>query len=230
MHHAMPTHIPVTSSHNNPSPPSSHLHHQIHNPTPSYAPQNTTPTSTTSLGGNTSPPSNQSLIYTSSSTSNLLTLTDRHPVDQHNLHHLNTHHHLSPENQSPLTNGGSIHYQSGLNLPPTPNSMITIMGPNSANSNNSNEASPHPDTNQENPTTHLSAAQSISSYSPWSTNLVSAPRPQAPLSPPEIQQLNSPHHHFTTGHAPPYMQHNLPAFPHTASKNIGLPQPFYSWY
>lgn len=89
--------------------------------------------------------------------------------------------HNSGRNESPS------HYSSvNMQLPPTPNSLVTMVGPNSGNSNNSNETSTPAETLETiaamPPSHHHLTVPPNSSYSPWSN----VGRPLAPLSPMEI--------------------------------------------
>lgn len=89
-------------------------------------------------------------------------------------------HHISGRNESPS------HYSSvNMQLPPTPNSLVTMVGPNSGNSN-SNETSTPAETLDTiaamPPPPHHLAVHPNSSYSPWSN----AGRPLAPISPSEM--------------------------------------------
>lgn len=258
MHDFYPSHlnqglIPVSHSGHS-SPP----HHQIHNPTPSYA-------SHSNLGPMNNSSSPYHTLNTAMASSSITITTDNNVQQQ------------IDRNESPVANS---HYSSSLQLPPTPNSLVTIVGPNSGNSNNSNDAVPlHQDDNIESSDTAAASAQaqllSINNnnnnnnnhYSPW-TNSVSSVvnRPMPPLSPPEFfQQLgvmgssnssvspslmtgnqmhHHPHimstgmthlHHNNVGGPPPpppsFMQQSLPNFAaHTTAKNFGMPQPYYSWY
>lgn len=140
-------------------------------------------------------------------------------------------------NDSP--NGST--FASGMQLPPTPNSLLTLVGPNSGNSNNSNEACTPAETIE----TIASVPSQLSlhgnhHYTPWSTSNVSS-SVMPPLSPPEslqtLQSSGQMHHtHIPSGlpmhhnNPPPFMQQSLPNFSHSASKTFGMPQPYYSWY
>lgn len=148
--------------------------HQIHNPTPSYP-------SHSNLVSMNSPSPYHSLPTAMSSIAGTG----------------ETHSHQIDRNDSPT---GNSQYSSSLQLPPTPNSLVTIVGPNSGNSNNSNDAVPlHDDTIEPSGPVAVTAQSQLLSisnnnnnhYSPWANSMSSAiSRPMPPLSPPEFfQQL-----------------------------------------
>lgn len=166
--------MPVTHAGHS-SPP-----HQIHNPTPSY------PSHSNLMAMNSSSPYHSlTSAMSSSSIAGATTGGDSHP-------------HQIDRNDSPT---GNSQYSSSLQLPPTPNSLVTIVGPNSGNSNNSNDAVPLHDDSIEPSVGAAGLAQSQllsinnnnnnNHYSPWANSVPSGiSRPMPPLSPPEFfQQL-----------------------------------------
>lgn len=189
--------------------PTSHGHttppHQIHNPTPSY-------------------PNHSSMTSLNSSSPYHLpnTIPSTMASESHQM--------ISRGGESP-----SAHYTSPIQLPPTPNSLITIAGPNSGNSN-SNDGSTPAETMETIATmpSHLSHTNN-NLYSPW-TNTSS--RPLQPISPSDIQSSsNNQLHHITSGlslhhHNPPsFMQQSLPTFSsHATAKNFSIPQQYSYWY
>lgn len=104
--HPVPGHM-ATSNHTPTTPPLStagtHFH-QIHNPTPSYY-HHSSPLGLSSSGNNTT---------SATGYSSPLTV----PIQNH------------LGNESPSQND---QYNTSIQLPPTPNSLITIMGPTSGN-------------------------------------------------------------------------------------------------
>lgn len=167
--------------------------------------------------------------------------------------HQSESHHNSGRNESP-----SQYTSVNMQLPPTPNSLVTMVGPNSGNSN-SNETSTPAETLETiaamPPPPHHLTVHPNSSYSPWSN----AGRPLAPLSPSEMhhQSLsinssgvglsvgggssnstvnNGQMHHISSGLASlhhnnsPFIQQGLPTFSHAATKNFSMPQPYYWTY
>lgn len=197
--------------------------HQIHNPTPSY------PIHSNITTLSSSPASYHTTTATGVSSSSLLT---------------DSHHNMN-RSDSPISNP----YSSSMNLPPTPNSLVTMIGPNSNNSN-SNDASTAPTDGMESGLNSISASHSSlghnNPYSPWT----SAP-PRAPLSPPDsassgslLQPIptsasNTQLHHLTApslqhsnASAASFMPQSLHSFAHhpSATKNFSMPQPYYSWY
>lgn len=139
-------------------------------------------------------------------------------------------HQLISRGESP-----SVHYTSPIQLPPTPNSLITIAGPNSGNSN-SNDATTPAETMETiaSMPSHLSHTNN-NLYSPW-TNTSS--RPLQPISPSDIQSSSSNQlHHIASGlslhhHNPSsFMQQSLPTFStHATAKNFSIPQQYSYWY
>lgn len=124
--HSLPPHI--TSSHNPSSSPVSHVSHlhQLHNSSLASFPHH--PSVSASLPVNASPP-NHSIVY---SPSTITQNTENHGEttnqdENHNNSHTQTQNQSG--NDSPSSTG--VHYTSGINLPPTPNSLVTMMGPNS---------------------------------------------------------------------------------------------------
>lgn len=153
-------------------------------------------------------------------------------------HHV-THHQVSP----PVTVSSSTYQQPGHHqLPPTPNSLVTMMGPNSGNSNPATEqltsselsigsVSPiHPvqhihNQGQQQP---LQTHQGNKSPPSWNLPISSGPRiglpPTPPTSLPQTQIHSSANHHQAfAGHytTSGFQQSGRPAPTH---------QPFYGWY
>lgn len=136
-------------------------------------------------------------------------------------------HQLISRGESP-----SAHYTGSIQLPPTPNSLITIAGPNSGNSNSNDGSTPAETMDQATMPSHLSQTNN-NLYSPWTTSS----RPLQPISPSEIQSTsNNQLHHITSGlsihhHNPAsFMQQNLPTFSsHATAKNF-IPQQYSYWY
>lgn len=136
-----------------------------------------------------------------------------------------TSHQVSPASQpQPVSSG--YQQSSGHQLPPTPNSLVTMMGPNSGNSNPASDQLSAPDL----PISSVSPAQQgnhqASSGSPSSSwNLPIAGRVGLPSPPPtSLQQSHHGTHHgnaFASHYtAQGFQQPTRPA-PH---------QPFYGWY
>lgn len=126
--HTLPPHI-TSSSHNPSSSPVSHVSHlhQLHNTSLNSFPHH--PSVTSSLPVNASPP-NHSVVYSPSSiTHNSENQSESNQDENHNNSHTQTH--TQSGNDSPSSTG--VHYSVGVNLPPTPNSLVTMMGPNSGN-------------------------------------------------------------------------------------------------
>lgn len=151
-------------------------------------------------------------------------------------------HHNIPRNESPSNYGNT------MQLPPTPNSLVTMVGPNSGNSNSNEPSTPAEtmDTIASMPPPHLTSHMHQSAYSPWTTSS----RPLAPISPSDMHQslghtpvlsnnnngtlANSQMHHITSGLAihhnnSSFMQQSLPNFSHSAPKNFPVAQTYY-WY
>lgn len=138
-------------------------------------------------------------------------------------------HQLASRGESP-----SAQYTSAIQLPPTPNSLITIAGPNSGNSNSNDGTTPAEtmETIAAMPS-HLSHTNN-NLYSPW-TNSTS--RPLQPISPSDVQSTsNNQLHHITSGlslhHNPSsFIQQGLPTFSsHATAKNFSIPQQYSYWY
>ncbi|KAJ6648783.1 Segmentation protein paired [Pseudolycoriella hygida] len=137
--------------------------------------------------------------------------------------------HLGGRGGSPST-----HYNTPIQLPPTANSLITIAGPNSGNSNSNDNSTP---------AETLETTASMPSHLPHTNNNVYSPwtsvssRPLQSISPSYIQSSSSNQlHHLTAGlslhhHNPPaFMQQSLPTFStHAASKNFTMPQQYTYW-
>lgn len=195
--------------------------HQIHNPTPSYPPP---PHSSHQLSSpshyHTTPPAVSSSLLSESNSA-------LHPTDSVNASHL---------------------YGNSMNLPPTPNSLVTMIGPNS-NHSNSNEASSTPtdtiDANTSMPSTpQHNNLHANNHYSPWATSSNGRP----PLSPDGSTGLLQPlsagvngqmHHHIAASplshpnQASSFMQQSLHPFSHHSqmSKNFGMTSQYYPpWY
>lgn len=109
-------------------------------------------------------------------------------------------------------------------LPPTPNSLVTMMGPNSGNSNPASDQL----TTSELPMTSVSPhqQQQTGGSSPsWSLPITSTGRVGLPSPPSSLQQN---HHHPTHSHqafASHYATQGFQQPPRPAPH-----QPFYSWY
>uniref|UniRef100_A0A1B0GLF4 Putative transcription factor pax1/9 n=1 Tax=Lutzomyia longipalpis TaxID=7200 RepID=A0A1B0GLF4_LUTLO len=140
-------------------------------------------------------------------------------------------------NNSPTA---ASHFPTSVNLPPTPNSLVTMIGPNSGNSN-SNEATTASEVAIEGATTSLSQISQHSLYSPWNPAGPTATRP--PLSPTDhhgVPGTRSPLYHNFSGlslhhQQTPFMhQQNLTGYSsHTSAsqigKNFGMQQFYSSW-
>ncbi|XP_055682980.1 segmentation protein paired [Lutzomyia longipalpis] len=219
--HPVPGHgtgTPVSSALTHPA----HLH-QIHNPTPSYALHSSSP-----------------LAISSSNTSSINSGTTYTPSESHNAA-LN-----GATASTTSTTGGNnsptaaSHFPTSVNLPPTPNSLVTMIGPNSGNSN-SNEATTASEVAIEGATTSLSQISQHSLYSPWNPAGPTATRP--PLSPTDhhgVPGTRSPLYHNFSGlslhhQQTPFMhQQNLTGYSsHTSAsqigKNFGMQQFYSSW-
>lgn len=235
-------HIPAHHHQGQITPP-----HQIHNPTPAYH----HPSFSTSAlsSGNSSPPSS-SFHHTAHHTGGVHQPlpNNEHALTHHtSLQHMpqhQSHHQLQHQPQHQRDSPAELEYganqhsaQQQANMPPTPNSLLTMVGPNSGNSTNSNEpVTPNnehtsttatPNTNNTHGTslaamgeTHsLLQSQANSSsistnYSPWNTVV---PRPLAQLSPtdhhpngcaPQMAVHQPYHHHIASG---------LPALHHSSA-------------
>lgn len=194
--------------------------HQIHNPTPSYPPPHSSMSTLNSPSSYTSPIVSSSLL--SEPNQNITRNESPNSVNQ---------------------------YTNSMVLPPTPNSLVTMIGPNSNNSN-SNEASSTPidnniDTIGTNSTSHNNNNHQNSHYSPW-THSGSSIRP--PLSPdassgilqPLSNGVNGQMHHISsasslqhTNQVSSFMPQSLHPFSHHSqvSKNFGMAPQYYSaWY
>lgn len=220
-------HIPTTTHASSVTPP-----HQIHNPTPSY------PTPHSSISTLNSPSPYHHHTSPPTVTSSLLS-------EPHSHSHSN-------RNESP---NSAQHYNNSMNLPPTPNSLVTMIGPNSNNSN-SNEATNAPVDSMDTMSSPTSISQNNSHnnsnnnpYSPWNNSIGGnggiAIRP--PLSPdgsgsllqPLTNGVNSQMHQISAAplqHAnqvSSFMQQSLYPFSHhtPVAKNFGMaPQYHNGWY
>ncbi|KAJ8939327.1 hypothetical protein NQ318_005688 [Aromia moschata] len=108
------------------------------------------------------------------------------------------------------------------NMPPTPTSMVTMLGPNSGNSN-SNDATP--------PTRLISSTSLRNGICPPLTRSgISAPTTSARLYRARWGQLGQPIAQGLTTFGQNGMQHGFHGYPaHQAPKTFGH-QPFYGWY
>lgn len=251
--------------HQNHMPLSHHSHqgqitppHQIHNPTPAYHHPNYTSSSLT--GGNTSPHTAEVFHHSSHHTAGHQQLSNDHSLSHHALHNMHQHqaHHQQHQQQiqqQQLRNDispnelayGVNQHNAQANLPPTPNSIVTMVGPNSGNSTNSNAADGSPSNTEHSPVNatstlntnnnHLSALTTMaeplslqqptssaitSNYSPW-TSVVSRPS-MAQLSPGDnhpntcVPQMPvQPMHHHHHHHMPT----GLPTLHHHSSAAMG---------
>jgi len=209
---------PESANQTGSSPLSNPIHHPIHNPTSSYYHHyhHATPT------GNGNGASN--IGYSSS------------PQAVNQSGSLNG-------NESPNSVDQFSTSNNNIQLPETPNSLVTIMGPTSGNSN-SNEAG--------NPINESAVAENASAiipsnnnnnnsnaYSPWCTS-TGHQLPLANSSPIHSASYNSAHHPSASLYSA-HHHHNLSstliphqnisgfAHPHSG-KSFGMSQPFYSWY
>lgn len=138
----------------------------------------------------------------------------------------------SPNSVDQFTRDNS---NNNIQLPETPNSLVTIMGPTSGNSNSNDGA------NAINEATASDTGSIISnnnsSYSPWCT---SSSHHQISLSssPIHASSYNSAHHpsaslysahHNLSSTLIPHQNISGFAHPHSG-KSFGMSQPFYSWY
>lgn len=138
-------------------------------------------------------------------------------------------------NESP-NSGDQFTSNNNIQLPETPNSLVTtIMGPTSVNSN-SNDGG----TNAVNETSASESSTIISNnnYSPWCSSTGHHQLPLSNSSPIHSSSYNSAHHPSASLYS---SHHNLPsplishqnisgfAHPH-GGKSFGISQPFYSWY
>lgn len=166
------------------------------------------------------------------------------------------HHTVASANQNAATNAGysppqNVNQNGSLNgnespnsvdqftnnniqLPETPNSLVTtIMGPTSGNSN-SNDATNvavNETSSAENPV----ILSNNNNYSPWCSSTGHHQHPLSSTSPLHSTSYNTAHHPS----ASLYSAHNLSStlIPHQnisgfahPSKSYGISQPFYSWY
>ena len=129
---------------------------------------------------------------------------------------------------------------NNIQLPETPNSLVTIMGPTSGNSGDETNT-----ITEQNPSENAVIISNNNSYNPWSSSFPTPP----------TRSMDSSGHHSISNSSPPYptsysqhpsaslysahnlssslMQHqNMTGFTHHhANKGYGMPQPFYSpWY
>jgi hypothetical protein len=135
----------------------------------------------------------------------------------------------------PTNNNNANNNNNNIQLPETPNSMVTIMGPTSGNSN-SNEGANVAVENKftENITStspnHNNNNNNSDSYNPWSatTHHLNSGSSIHPSSYNTAGSFYNSHHNFPSS----LMQHqNISGFAHPhANKNFGMSQPFYSWY
>lgn len=197
--------------------------------------------------------------HTNSASSLGHTASHLHPFHNPNTGFYHPHHMSSLANQEPTNNGYSsppAETQNSLQgnesptsvvdfptnniqLPETPNSMVTIMGPTSGNSNSNDAANssaevnvsenvnvntPSPANNNNNNNNH----SENDSYNPWhmtsTHNLSNGPVPAYNAS---AASLYNAHHNFT----PSLMQQNIGNFAHPhANKGFGMTQSFGYWY
>ncbi|XP_055709777.1 segmentation protein paired [Phlebotomus papatasi] len=228
MHDFYSTHLHPVPGHGTSNPTSSSLTHpahlhQIHNPTPSYA-LHSSPSLAISSTNSTS--INSSSIYTPSESQNAALNGSATSTAS-----------ATGGNNSPTA---ASHFPTSVNLPPTPNSLVTMIGPNSGNSN-SNEATTASEVAIEGATTSLSQISQHSLYSPWNPAGPTATRP--PLSPTDhhgVPGTRSPLYHNFSGlslhhnQTPFIHQQNLTGYSsHTSAsqigKNFGMQQFYSSW-
>lgn len=185
--------------------------HQIHNPTPSY------PTSHNGITTMNSPSS----YHTSSAVSSS---------------HLSDNQQNITRNESPTS---AHQYNNSMNLPPTPNSLVTMIGPNSNNSN-SNEASSTPAETIET-IASIPTSQTNGHYSPWTSSANTARPPLSPdtnggLVQPIATNGNQQMHHITASTMQHHNQGSYPLqqplhpFSHQAGKGFGMAPQHYYWY
>ncbi|CAD7079580.1 unnamed protein product [Hermetia illucens] len=207
---------------------SSHMHavsshtaptppHQIHNPTPSYPLHHHHHSSAISNMPSMNTP------YVSNLSSDV--------------------HQTTIRNDSPTTN--HTNYTISLQLPPTPNSLVTMMGPNSGNSNSSEhlqgqeaeDAAQQQSNVQQVNTSHQShhsnnnnnnnGNTNDNNYSPWNTSTAvttsaASARPIAPISPPDTIQTSA-----TTLGSP--IPHHIPFHHNSAYSTSFMQQNFSSF-
>lgn len=138
-------------------------------------------------------------------------------------------------NESPNSVDQFTSNNNNIQLPETPNSLVTtIMGPTSGNSN-SNDGG----TNAINETsTSESTTISNNNYSPWCSSTSHHQLPLSNASPVHSSSYNSAHHPsaalYSSHHnlSSSLISHqNISGFAHPhGGKSFGMSQPFYSWY
>lgn len=139
-------------------------------------------------------------------------------------------------NESPNSVDQFSSSNNNIQLPETPNSLTTIMGPTSGNSNSNdggntlNETTP-----SENVTT---ISNNNNNYSPWCTSSGHHQLPLTNTSPVHSSSYNTAHHpsaslysahHNLSSTLIPHQNISGFAHPHSG-KSFGMSQPFYSWY
>ena len=137
-------------------------------------------------------------------------------------------------NESPNSVDQFSSSNNNIQLPETPNSLVTTnMGPTSGNSN-SNEGA-HP-INESSPPENTAIIPNNNNYSPWCGSAGHHQLPLVNSSPIHSSSYNTAHHpsaslysahHNLSSTLIPHQ--NISGFSHTG-KGFGMSQPFYSWY
>lgn len=195
-----------------------HHQHQVHNPTPNYMFHHPSAGSPTWNTGTSASAANSSAVYTP-------------PMLQSQSGETSPYHQSLSAPGNNIATGEGNNYASGF-LPPTPNSAVTTVGPNSGNSNDGHSASTP--TNELEANHQLAALAQNNLYSHWASSGVSQAAalrasqvaPPSSLSPPTDLHRNgssagflglAAHHHPHAHH--PYMNTMAPFTHH--QQNIG---------
>lgn len=134
-------------------------------------------------------------------------------------------------NESPNSVDQFSSNNNNIQLPETPNSLVTtIMGPTSGNSNSNDGAHPTIET--------AIISNNNNNYSPWCTSTGHHQLPLSNSSPIHSSSYNAAHHpsaslysahHNLSSTLIPHQNISGFAHPHSG-KSFGMSQPFYSWY
>lgn len=128
---------------------------------------------------------------------------------------------------------------NNIQLPETPNSLVTtIMGPTSGNSNSNGESANAINSETSPSENAVIISNNNNNYSPWCPSTGHHQLPLSNTSPLHSSSYNSAHHpsaslysahHNLSSTLIPHQ--NISGFPHPHSgKSFGMSQPFYSWY
>lgn len=142
-------------------------------------------------------------------------------------------------NESPNSVDQFASNNNNIQLPETPNSLVTtIMGPTSGNSNSNDGANAINDTSASENAAIIS--NNNNHYSPWCPSTGHHQLPQSNSSPIHSSSYNTAHHpsaslysahHNLSSTLIPHQNISSFAHPHSGkSFGMGMSQPFYSWY